>query len=229
MRRARPRCAGRRPPRRTCSSARRTSMRRCAMRCRTWGSRSSWPTRGPAQASDARRRDLLARAARSAAQDDSAEASRDVGEQTLASRSPEDGQYVVRLVAVPPKGRASCGCAVEEHRRGRRGRRARAGHAARDPLDAGGRRASVEAEREEASRGTAQGILSPARSQGRAVLAINMGAFGAFTAYALERASGSVDPRVLYPLLAVGTGTSAWASGASRGRTNGTSRRGDAW
>ena len=48
--------------------------------------------------------------------------------------------------------------------------------------------------------------MSPLRSQGRAVLAVSSGLFGGFTAFALQRASGSTDPRVLYPLLALGTG-----------------------
>lgn len=48
------------------------------------------------------------------------------------------------------------------------------------------------------------------RSPGRAVLAVNGAVFGGYVAYALERASttngASPDPRVLYPLLALGTG-----------------------
>jgi hypothetical protein len=44
------------------------------------------------------------------------------------------------------------------------------------------------------------------RSPGRAVLAVNGGVFGGYVAYSLQRASGSDDPRVLYPLLALGTG-----------------------
>jgi hypothetical protein len=44
------------------------------------------------------------------------------------------------------------------------------------------------------------------RSPGRAVLAVNGGLFGGYVAYSLQRASGSTDPRVLYPLLALGTG-----------------------
>jgi hypothetical protein len=66
--------------------------------------------------------------------------------------------------------------------------------------------AAVEQEREKAARGTPYGIMAPLRSQGRAVLAVSAGLFGAFTAYSLERASGTEDPRVLYPLLALGTG-----------------------
>src|SRR5208282_236572 len=34
----------------------------------------------------------------------------------------------------------------------------------------------------------------------------NAALFGGFTGYSLQRASGSDDPRVLYPLLALGTG-----------------------
>jgi hypothetical protein len=66
--------------------------------------------------------------------------------------------------------------------------------------------AEAEHARELVARGTGQGIMSPLRSEGRAVLAVSSGLFGAFTGYALQRASGSDDPRVLYPLLALGTG-----------------------
>ncbi|NOU32507.1 MAG: hypothetical protein HOO96_31770 [Polyangiaceae bacterium] len=44
------------------------------------------------------------------------------------------------------------------------------------------------------------------RSAGRAVLAVHGAVFGGFTAFALQRSTGSEDPRVLFPLLAVGTG-----------------------
>jgi len=44
------------------------------------------------------------------------------------------------------------------------------------------------------------------RSPGRAVLAVNGAVFGGYVAYSLQRSSGSTDPRVLYPLLALGTG-----------------------
>jgi hypothetical protein len=54
--------------------------------------------------------------------------------------------------------------------------------------------------------------MPPLRSQGRAVLAVNSGLFGAFAAFGLEKASGSDDPRVLYPLLALGTGIGVGAS-----------------
>ena len=66
--------------------------------------------------------------------------------------------------------------------------------------------ALVERDREQAERGTSRGIMSPFQSAGRAVLAGDAGLFGAFSAYSAQRASGSDDPRVLYPLLALGTG-----------------------
>jgi hypothetical protein len=72
--------------------------------------------------------------------------------------------------------------------------------------------ASVEGDRERAGKGSTQGVMPPLRSQGRAVLAVNAGLFGAFTAFGLEKASGSDDPRVLYPLLALGTGIGVGAS-----------------
>lgn len=50
------------------------------------------------------------------------------------------------------------------------------------------------------------GVMNTLRSPGRAVLAANAALFGAFTAYSVQRASGSEDPRILYPLITLGTG-----------------------
>jgi hypothetical protein len=50
------------------------------------------------------------------------------------------------------------------------------------------------------------GVTSPPRSAGRALLAVNGALFGAYVAYSIQFASGSNDPRVLYPLLTLGTG-----------------------
>jgi hypothetical protein len=41
---------------------------------------------------------------------------------------------------------------------------------------------------------------------GRAILAVNGTLYGGFLGYSLQRASGSDDPRLLYPLIAVGSG-----------------------
>jgi hypothetical protein len=52
----------------------------------------------------------------------------------------------------------------------------------------------------------------PARSQGRAILAFNSALFGGFVGYAMLRGSGSDDPRLLFPLMALGTGLGLGAS-----------------
>jgi hypothetical protein len=69
--------------------------------------------------------------------------------------------------------------------------------------------AQAEASFREATRidpSTQAGLTGPSRSAGRAVLAVNGALFGGFAAYSIQHASGSNDPRVLYPLLALGTG-----------------------
>jgi len=49
------------------------------------------------------------------------------------------------------------------------------------------------------------GIVTPSRSPGRAVLAANGALFGGYIGYSLVRSTGTSDPRVLYPLLTLGT------------------------
>ncbi|MEO7328185.1 MAG: hypothetical protein ABI193_06385 [Minicystis sp.] len=49
-------------------------------------------------------------------------------------------------------------------------------------------------------------LTSPARGAGRPVLLVTTTLFGGLVGYSIQRASGSDDPRVLYPLLAVGAG-----------------------
>ena len=72
-------------------------------------------------------------------------------------------------------------------------------------------------------RGTARTLEPPApepppqlavaaRSAGRATLALNAALFGAFVGYSVQRSSGSDDPRLLYPLMALGTATGLGAS-----------------
>jgi hypothetical protein len=71
---------------------------------------------------------------------------------------------------------------------------------------AAARAEASEIARESVDASAGLGIMSPLRSPGRAVLAVNAALFGAYVAYSVQRASGSDDPRVLYPLLALGTG-----------------------
>lgn len=49
-------------------------------------------------------------------------------------------------------------------------------------------------------------VATHARSQGRAVLALNAAALGGYVGFSLQRASGSADARLTYPLIALGTG-----------------------
>jgi hypothetical protein len=67
-------------------------------------------------------------------------------------------------------------------------------------------------ERREVERGASSSMVTPARSVGRAVLALNGALFGAFVGYSVQRSSGSDDPRLLYPLMALGTGVGLGAS-----------------
>jgi len=60
-----------------------------------------------------------------------------------------------------------------------------------------------ERKREEAATGAA--LTTPSRSPGRPVLAANGALFGGYLGYSLVRSSGSNDPRVLYPLLTLGS------------------------
>jgi hypothetical protein len=49
-------------------------------------------------------------------------------------------------------------------------------------------------------------VVHAARSRGRAVLALNAAVLGGYIGFALQRAGGSNDARLTYPLIALGTG-----------------------
>jgi hypothetical protein len=49
-------------------------------------------------------------------------------------------------------------------------------------------------------------VVRAARSRGRAVLALNAAVLGGYAGFALQRAGGSTDARLTYPLIALGTG-----------------------
>jgi hypothetical protein len=135
------------------------------------------------------------------------------------------GEYVLRLVAVPPDGH-ELRVRVETVPADSVGVRGLV--MLRDLLSpTTAAQAAVEREREEAARGSAQGIMHPPRSQGRAVLAVNSALFGGFAAFSLQHASGSDDPRVLYPLLALGAGVGIGAALLVTDEWNITT--GDAW
>ncbi len=75
----------------------------------------------------------------------------------------------------------------------------------RDLVQAG-RRAPEQPEPGAAPRRQRPDIVSHARSEGRAVLALNAAVLGGYVGLSLQRASGSQDPRLTYPLVALGTG-----------------------
>ncbi len=58
----------------------------------------------------------------------------------------------------------------------------------------------------------ARALTDPARSDGRGVLALSSAAYGGFLGFAIKRTSRSDDDRLLYPLMAVGTGLGLGAS-----------------
>jgi hypothetical protein len=175
---------------------------------------------GPAQG-HTRDEDLLERA-RSSGVD-----AQDGGTWVISPRieTAAGGSYTVRIVAVPPDGRelrvrieTVPGDSVY----------VRGLVMLRDLLSPqAAAAAAIEQQRDLAAQGTSQGIMSPLHSEGRAVLAVNAALFGAFTAFSMQRASGSDDPRVLYPLLAVGTGVGIGASLLVADEWNVTT--GDAW
>lgn len=63
-----------------------------------------------------------------------------------------------------------------------------------------------------ASPATGSVVTAPLHGSGRPVLLVSSTIFGGFAGFSIQRASGSSDPRVLYPLLAVGAGIGLGAS-----------------
>ncbi len=65
------------------------------------------------------------------------------------------------------------------------------------------------------------------RSPGRAVLAVSGAVFGGFVGFSLQKASGSDDPRLLYPLVTIGTGAGLGSALLAAGEWSFST--GDAW
>jgi len=144
--------------------------------------------------------DMVERAGRSTAHG----GPRDVGTWVVSARlEPLGGDtFLLRIVAVPPRGKQ---LRVRVERVSGADVSVRGLVLVREllsmPAPTFGDGAGIER-----SQSASSGVMSPLRSQGRAVLAVNAALFGAFSAYAIQRASGSEDPRLLYPLLTLGTG-----------------------
>ncbi len=112
------------------------------------------------------------------------------------------GSYIIRMVAVPPAGhslrvRVEKVAAADVAARGLVMLRELVLVTTKAPLGA-----KPDLLRESAG----LGVVASIRSPGRAVLAANGALFGGFVAYGIQRSSSSEDPRLLYPLLALGTG-----------------------
>ncbi|MBX3186264.1 MAG: hypothetical protein KF819_04580 [Labilithrix sp.] len=154
---------------------------------------------GPATG-HARDLDLIDRASKSTAHG----GPQDTGTWVVSARLEALGgdQFILRIVAVPPKGKQ---LRTRVERVSGADVAVRGLILLRDLLlmPSGGASGDAGARPTESA---GSGVMSPLRSQGRAVLAANAALFGAFTAFAIQRASGSDDPRLLYPLLALGTG-----------------------
>jgi hypothetical protein len=154
---------------------------------------------GPS-AGHTRDEDLLARAARSAVGDE------DIGTWVVSPRieATAGDAYLVRIVVALPNGhelRVRVETAPAESV-GVRGL-----VMLRDLLSpSAAAQAATERDRERAEAGESRAGPAPPRSAGRAVLAVNAALFGGFTSFSLQQSSGSTDPRVLYPLLALGAG-----------------------
>jgi hypothetical protein len=126
----------------------------------------------------------------------------DAGTWVVSARlEPSSGDtFLLRIVAVPPRGKQ---LRVRVERVAAADIPVRGLVLLRDLLSAP-KAPSADGARPQES--ASSGIMSASRSPGRAVLAANAALFGAFMAFSVQRASGSDDPRLLYPLLTLGTG-----------------------
>lgn len=154
---------------------------------------------GPAMGR-ARDLDMIERASRATTHGSSAT---DSGTWVVSARlEPVGGDnFILRIVAVPPKGKQ---LRVRTERVSGPDVAVRGLVLLRDLLTTAPPPSTDPGARPTESATT--GIMSPIRSQGRAVLAVNAALFGAYAAFSIQRASGSEDPRLLYPLLTLGTG-----------------------
>ena len=173
----------------------------------------TWPTPGPRRGTRATRTSSSARPGRAEA---------GTPEDGHVGRQPARRGRERRRLRRAHRRRAARRARAARPRRdgaGRLGERAGPGHAARPALADDGRpgraRAGARARRRGAS---AQGIMHAAAVAGARGARGERGRSSAGSPrYSLQRASGSDDPRVLYPLLALGTGHRR-RRGAPRGR-----------
>jgi hypothetical protein len=142
--------------------------------------------------------DMVARAGRARPGEPSG-----TGTWVVSARLEPDGadSYVLRVVAVPPNGkelrtRVETVKGADVPLRGL--------VLLRDLLSP---EAAARAESSDRARldATDPAVVTPLRSPGRAILATNGAVFGGAIGYSLVRSTGTSDPRVLYPLLTLGS------------------------
>jgi hypothetical protein len=133
----------------------------------------------------------------------------DEGEWVISARIEPDGSdsYMLRIVCVPPKAKS---LRVRVERVRAQDIAVRGLVMVRDLLSVAPPPSPED--RATPNESTRFGVMSPLKSAGRAVLALNGALFGAYAAFSIQRAGGSDDPRLLYPLLAIGTGTGLGAA-----------------
>lgn len=145
------------------------------------------------------------------------------GRWIISPRLESDGEntFLIRIVTVPPGGKElrvrAARCAGEEVA-------VQGLILMRDTMKSSSVATLVEKTRE-----PQVGIESASApwSPGREVLATQSAIFGGFAAFAMQRASGSDDPRVLLPLVAIGSGVGIGASLLAAAEWNVTT--GNAW
>ncbi len=113
----------------------------------------------------------------------------------------EDGQLRLRLLAVAPGSKVVL---VRTQEVTPREFEVRAMVMLRDLVQAGRHEASTA--QTPAGPVEESKVVHHARSEGRAVLALNAAVLGGYVGLSLQRASGSSDARLTYPLMALGTG-----------------------
>jgi hypothetical protein len=130
----------------------------------------------------------------------------------ISPRIERDGsQLIIRIVAVPPGSKVAL---LREERATPETLAVRVVVMLRDLVNARGGQASPEVpvERRHAEHDEPPDARGRARSPGRGVLSISMAAYGGYVGYALQKASRGDDPRLLYPLMAIGTGVGLGAA-----------------
>lgn len=139
---------------------------------------------------------------------DFADSAKGLGTWVFSPRIERDGsELLVRIVAMPPGGRVVL---VRSERVSAETMPVRLVVMLRDLVRANAGKTAPEPTATRPAETSPAGVQT--RSSGRSVLALGAAAYGGFLGYALQKAGGGDDPRLLYPLIALGTGVGLGAS-----------------